>query len=535
MAKPPNRLGLFLPPAFLLICFIWIAFYGLNFGVQWDETRGQFDSIRESLKNGVMLQGADFSNEGKNYNHGGVNYLLTWSGLSPQVLDFLLHGPRNRPGLYARIMPILDSTGVRIRVRAIYVVLSSLLIVWVYSLCLLLGRSRLEAFLAAAILTFSWEVAYHSRWIAPDVIMAQFSWLALLCVVAGTRSRRLFWFYLGAVAVGLAMGTKYTGGLALPFFLIGVGYVMRQEYRPKRYILKLSLGLVCVGGLVFVLTNPGVFVDPFRFFYQLQEQREIYSTGWYGYTVTPGLPHIVAMLKYFSLQLFSHFWSISLAFTAFCVLGLVVMAKDREPYIVWMAAFCVAHLIFFSFQSAMLVRNLLVAVPLLAMAAARGIVVVGERVRFQGLRVALVAAVAAVFAVNLGWQIYAARQIKIRFHPDNYMSQFADYTAKSASDTFLISANLLTAMRDSGRSLSANVTSDSGRAYTKVAFYQSEGPDRLWETWPSNAWGMYEKTFGPLEVNLDAYSTFIGNERILVVTRKRFESLPIKVTDLAKR
>src|SRR4029077_12572201 len=96
MPKSSNRPWPLLSLGFLLTCFIWTSFYGLNFGVQWDETRGQFDSIRDSLKTGVLLQGADLSEEGSNYNHGGVNYLLTWSGMAPQVLDFLLHSPRNR-------------------------------------------------------------------------------------------------------------------------------------------------------------------------------------------------------------------------------------------------------------------------------------------------------------------------------------------------------------------------------------------------------------------------------------------------------
>jgi hypothetical protein len=67
-----------------------------------------------------------------------------------------------------------------------------------------------------------------------------------------------------------------------------------------------------------------------------------------------------------------------------------------------------------------------------------------------------------------------------------------------------------------------------------VVFLQTEGPDKTWEIWPSNKWGMYERTFGPLEVNLEAYSTFIGNERILVVTKETFLKLPVKDTDLLK-
>jgi hypothetical protein len=54
----------------------------------------------------------------------------------------------------------------------------------------------------------------------------------------------------------------------------------------------------------------------------------------------------------------------------------------------------------------------------------------------------------------------------------------------------------------------------------------------LWPTWPANWWSMYETTFGALEVNLDAYPTFVGNSRILLVTADHFQKLPIKVKDM---
>src|SRR2546428_13803368 len=81
----------------------------------------------------------------------------------------------------------------------------------------------MEALLAAALLSCSWEFAYHSRWIAPDAVMAQFLWLSLLCLVAGEISGTLSWFYLGAVAMGLAGGTKYTAAFLLAFFVPGAG------------------------------------------------------------------------------------------------------------------------------------------------------------------------------------------------------------------------------------------------------------------------------------------------------------------------
>jgi hypothetical protein len=72
-----------LPLLPILICFLWIGFYGLDFGTHWDEPSAKFASVKATLQTGVFLQGAEgiFA---ATYNYGGVNYLLTWAGLRPR-------------------------------------------------------------------------------------------------------------------------------------------------------------------------------------------------------------------------------------------------------------------------------------------------------------------------------------------------------------------------------------------------------------------------------------------------------------------
>ena len=273
IAKPTTLL---LPPILLLALFWGTSFVGLDFGVHWDESRAKFDSVRDSLKTGVFLQASGDleiqSYEGKNYNYGGVNYLLTWSGFTPELLRFLRGDSWTREALSDAITPIIYTNAVRLRVRAIYVVVASLAILWLFCLNIVLGRSRLEAFLAAAILACSWELAYHSRWIAPDAVMMQFALLSFLCLALGMSRGKLHWLHAGAVALGLTIGTKYPGALALPLFLVGAGpHPLAAEALPV-----LPAGaLRSTGGncrVYFLLTNPGVLLDPFRFFAQLSEQ-----------------------------------------------------------------------------------------------------------------------------------------------------------------------------------------------------------------------------------------------------------------------
>jgi hypothetical protein len=236
-------------------------------------------------------------------------------------------------------------------------------------------------------------------------------------------------------------------------------------------------------------------------------------------------------LKYFLLEGFAHFWWVSILFAGFSAAGVAALMLERKWLPLLAVAFCLTYLVFFSRHQVMIVRNVLPVLPFLAIAAARGITITAESLRGR-LKPAVYTAAGLLLSINLGWNLYAARQIKLRHHFDVFLKNFAAYLRESPDDRFLVSQKLLGALRTAAPAIAPNVVTDPATSYTKVAFLQSEGPDRLWERWPSNAWGLYEKIFGPLEVNLEAYTTFLGNERILVVTRKKFETLPLTGADL---
>src|SRR5262249_6777586 len=154
---------------------------------------------------------------------------------------------------------------------------------------------------------------------------------------------------------------------------------------------------------------------------------------------------------------------------------------------------CLTYLAFFSQQSGMIVRNLLPIVPFLVLAAARGITLTADRLS-RNLKFGVYAFVGTLVAVNFGWEVYAARQIKWRNHPEYFLQRFGEYVENTPKDTFLVSAKLFDALR-SQTSLRANIVTEAKVPHSKIAFFQTEGPDVRWETWPSNMWGLYEKVF----------------------------------------
>lgn len=520
-----NAQTLILPPLVLLICFLCTSFYGLNFGIQWDEPVTKLNSVRESLSTGLFLQSSGNSDQWT-YSYGGVNYLLTWLGLTPELLHYFRSGPLTREALSASILPKLYTMAFRIRIRGVYLVFSSLAIPWLFYLGIVLGRSRLEAFLAAAILAGSWEFAYHSRYMAPDTVMLQFVLLAFLCLAVGCNRPKLRWFYAGAIAIGLAAGTKYPGALLLPLFLIGAAHAMWQQ---RRSVVDTAGHCTAVAGtavLTFLMTTPGAILDPFRFFNQLQAQQHLYATGWFGYTVKPGFSHLMKILKYFMLQGFSHYWTLSTILMVFCLLGCVAIVLERKLFGLLILGFVSVHVGYFSQQAAMIVRHELAVLPFLCLTAARGVTWVATRRGPLATRL-LYGCLGIILGVNVGWEIYAAYQIGRREDLNYFVNKFETYVRSDPANTYLITKTLLNALATNPAPVPGNIVTDPQAPHTKVAFFQSEGPDVYWANWPSNSWGLYEANFGALEVNLEAYTTFVGNQRIIVVRKDNLRKLPV--------
>lgn len=144
--------------------------------------------------------------------------------------------------------------------------------------------------MAACFLAFSWEVAYHIRWIATDGILMQFGALTLLCtMVAYLNPDGARWLYLAAGAAGLGMGTKYPGGLLLVPVMVA-GFLRCKDLACNRLILRLSVffGIALV---IFLISTPAVILRPVEVLRGILYEVRHYASGHAGHTVSPGAEH----------------------------------------------------------------------------------------------------------------------------------------------------------------------------------------------------------------------------------------------------
>lgn len=134
-------------------------------------------------------------------------------------------------------------------------VVTGVVLVWVAGR---LGQALLgeRAGLLAAALVAGWPLlVVNSHFATVDVALAL--WCTVVLWAATEIARGATWRgwpWVGAVAVGIAAGTKYNGALALLPLLLGAW--VGGERRPARLA---AMGGVAVG--VFVLSSPFIFLD----------------------------------------------------------------------------------------------------------------------------------------------------------------------------------------------------------------------------------------------------------------------------------
>lgn len=493
---------------------------GIDFGVHWDEHL-QFRLVARTIKTGVLVPGV--------YNYPTVPYWLALSTIAPKILQI----PKDiRPGDLLEDLSTLrnleqedtselqkyalDDPAYHLRTRLVFLVVSALAVIWVYLLVWQWRRRPVEAFVAAALLGLSWEFAYQARWIAPDVIMTSFTALTMMLVIAGTaRTNRRVCIYGAAIAGGIATATKYQCGLLLLPVLAGAWMTLPHP-RPRWAFVKLGAGVLALFVVAFVFCMPGAVLDSTRFIRWLKYVIITYKDGGHGgYDLPPGLPYARKMLVYLGSVFFSHYLPIAAAVTVFMAVGTYALVRESRSRAFLFLCFPALYFAYMSTQSVLIVRNIVVLAPFLAILAARGVGFTFARLPRRWLRGALAGVVAVGLAINAVWLYRAAWSIRDAT-PHDALIDFADYVSAQPPQSVFASTTVRQDMSKQGLDLTrlAKKIEDA----RELAFYPND-----WATFwtrPVNLPRVSKTWFGPWEVNFDWYTTWVGFQRIVLVSAK---------------
>ncbi len=249
----------------------------------------------------------------------------------------------------------------------------------------------------------------------------------------------------------------------------------------------------------------------------------MYAEGHHVQYVTAGFfSHLVGILHYLVRDLLSPFLLGALALAAAAVVGAVDLWRRERRVAFVLAVFPVFYALYFSTQAMLIVRNLLVLAPFIALLSARGLACLARWLPRPELRIGLAVSVSAIFAANMLWLVHAAATIRDRSTP-RFVHAATDYMAGQPETTFFVSLKLRDQLAALGTGDLPNTTGDAATADVAL-FYASEGA----HTWPANH-RQVDRWFGPCEVNFHRYPTWKGDDRILVMSMQRARELDLKV------
>ena len=189
------------------------------------------------------------------------------------------------------------------------------------------------------------------------------------------------------------------------------------------------------------------------------------------------------------------------------------MRRDRR-FAAVLLVFPVAFLIFFCRYNVMIARNYILLTPFLALLAARGLAEIAERVRPSGVRPALGALLAVVAGAQALFLVRAGESIR-HFDLPAYVADAMKYVAAHPGERFRVSDGVRKIAGEHAVAIPGNVV--SAPAGDAVVFMGHSEHAALGVRTTNDPW-LTKAVFGPREMNFNWYSTWVGRDRVVVMT-----------------
>jgi hypothetical protein len=456
---------------------------GIDFGYHWDEEIF-VEQASDSFNSGVFLPHL--------YIYPSFcYYLVVFAGGIYKI--FNSETPINA---------LLLSSDFYVFIRYIFLFISSLTVIWVYLLTLKITKKTFISLFAGLLFCSSFEFCYHSRWAVSDCIAVQFAFLSTLILFLDTNfKRKIIW---SSLVAGIAIGTKYTAGIVCINILFYIFYDFFNKKEAENSIKEL-LRFVAFCFIGFIITTPGAICEPFLFAGSLIHQKNIYSTGHYGYTIQSGFPHFMKIIEYVVFVLFSDMSFVSVSFFILMVLGIIYIISKKELHVAVMFATMLIYIIFISTFKVMIVRNLLYVFPVFIVVAALGFDYLLGLIRKQYVFI-----LKFVFVIFIGFSIISVVSSSISIYNKNkidYAREVKNYILKNPDKNFIFSPQIssLINIKNSNEIILNN---------SYLIFLKDE---ISCDKYIANKRKQFEKVIGVKDINLDYYPTWLGSNRIIIM------------------
>lgn len=430
---------------------------------------------------------------------------------------------------------LLGTEQFKLEVRAVFLGLTSLAILWVFLTLLRLFPNRyLEAAGGAALMGLSWEIAVRARCTEVDapqmMLVALHLYATAVALTTTTRNRTILATMGVGLATGLVIGCKMTGVfLIVPSAILAI--LVPTARRARDRALLVLVMLAALGGAVAFFA-PETFSDPIRVLHQGFNTAEGYRSVMPGYPfyVEPPHEHFYRIQLWTFLVAPSPYVPIAAALSLIALAGFVRLVRRRKRFSLLAVIYPVAVVVTMSTLPLLQQRNFLQLFPYVCVAFGAGLGAI--RLRWPDRRVALglLAAVGAAMLVNAGYLFHAQRSVRDTTR-DSILEDVRAYVAQTSHDFYtsrrLHAALADTAFREEAFECAGVAPDEAPLSDPRLLIYYT---DHVPRQWLSVRMGFVERTFAPLDQNYDWYATWKGHlehHRVVAVSMENAAEMQV--------
>jgi hypothetical protein len=500
---PETSLAIVLVIVFAAV-FLFCAISSVHFGTHWDES-SIINHVQKMLTSGVLLPGY--------YNYPSLSYyigLLTALAHAPDTF-----GADTLAAMQLQLAEIAGSSAFKHQLRAVFAVLTASTALFVILAARAAGTEWLAATVSGAIVLSSFQVFYHSRWIAPDCLVMLTAAMTIASALWAIRDTRLVPLLLTATSAGLATAAKYPAGVLLLLPLFAATCASNVPSRVARVLI--------VFGATYLVVTPGTVLEPVQFVKDVLDEMDLYRRlGLYTYTVDPGLPYLGRIVDFLAFRFASSHEVISLIVLTATIVGAAAAWRRDWRVAVMLVGAPVVYIIYFATGRTLVVRNLLILVPFIAVLTAITVDTLASLFRSRVTRAAVPVVVATLLALNWPTLLQAAKSVR-DFDPEGWRESLLTYITAHPNRRFAASPQV-SALLGSGttQSMLLHAPEDADiylyfmREYIR-AYVPGTPPGTKTLAAITNRRDIYTVIVGPRDIDLDYYPTWTGLNRIVSV------------------
>lgn len=476
------------------IFFIWCGISGVNFGFHWDEFN-LIRSVLRSAQSGILVPTW--------YNYPSLSYVVLVITTLGEAI-FNTHIDLNVPNgdkllvqhLNQHIVDFLTAQNGKLLFRRVFICLSASTAFFIAIAARLTGVTWISASIAGVIVLSSYQVFYHARWIAPDTLLMLTSSMALAAGLWALKTNGYKALVVSSLCAGLAVAAKYPGGMLI---LLPLYATIFNQQKAKRILL-----VLIVFFNTFIFITPGILVQPFSFIKDVRHEMIHYKTGHGLHTIESGWTHFQKIAEFLSFRLISPNAFLSFLFLILAVIGAFFLWQRNKRYAVILLVISIGYMAYFASQKVMIIRNLLILVPFMALFVSMAIDSITIRLQATYYHFAMPVVIIVLCLFNLHYFLYNTQSIKTG--SNNWEKAVEAYISENADKRMSISDQLLALLPASSKA-KIFYPKDQADVYIYTLAERKEAC--------ANQRNAYQVIAGPNDVDLDYYPDWEGQNRVV--------------------